>query len=318
MHQIAVVAVPPVTTFDLSIPEFVFPGAQVGGHPVYHVVTCTADPGPLPTNGTLRVHVPGGLDATDRADTVIVTGTGARDCADPRVLEALRKAAERGARIVSICTGAFVLAQAGLLDGRTATTYWLYASELRRRFPAIRVQTDVLYVDDGQVLTSAGLSAGIDLCVHIIRTDHGAAVANTVARLAIAPPMRDGGQQQRIELPAGGSSASLASTRAWAASCVHAPLTLSDLASHAQVSVRTLTRRFRAETGMTPRLWLHQQRVDRARELLESTELAVEEVARRSGMGSADSLRSHLIQATGLAPRAYRSAFRQRRGQDSE
>ncbi|REE97646.1 GlxA family transcriptional regulator [Thermomonospora umbrina] len=310
MHRIAVVAVPPVITFDLSIPEMVFGAAVVDDRPCYEVVVCTADPGVIEARGTLRVEVPYGLSAVDRADTVIVTGTGARTGADARVLDALRRAAARGARIASICTGAFVLAQAGLLDGRRATTFWVQSGALASRFPAVDVQPDVLFVEDGRILTSAGAAAGIDLCLHLIRTDQGSAVANTAARLTVVAPVRYGGQAQFVEAPLPRESGtSLAATRAWALEHLDEPLTLNDLAAQARVSVRTLTRRFQAETGISPLQWLLHQRIERARELLEATDLGMEQVARHSGLGTADSLRRHVLRRLGLTPTAYRAAF---------
>ncbi|OKI30132.1 helix-turn-helix domain-containing protein [Streptomyces sp. CB03911] len=310
MHRIAVVAVPPVTAFDLSIPELVFGAAEVAGGPAYEVLVCAPEPGPVETMGSLRVVVPNGLDVLAGADTVMVTGSGSRADADPRVLTALRAAAGRGTRIASICTGAFVLAQAGLLDGRSATTYWVQAGALGHRFPAVRVLPDVLFVEDGPVLTSAGLTAGIDLCLHMVRADHGAAVANAVARLTVVSAVRHGGQEQSVGRPvAAADGRSLAATRSWALERLDRPLSSAELAGHAGVSVRTLHRRFLAEAGVSPLQWLLTQRIERARELLESTDLSVEQVADRSGLGGADSLRRHLVQRVGLTPRAYRAKF---------
>ncbi|MET9488877.1 helix-turn-helix domain-containing protein [Nocardia sp. NPDC006630] len=313
MHRIAVVAVPPVTNFDLSIPEVVFPAAVIDGRPGYEVVLCTADPGIVPGYSGTAVVIEHGLDAIAAADTVIVTGTGAREFGDPRVLAALRAAAAHGKRIASICTGAFVLAQAGLLDGRPATTYWQFSQEMRERFPAVDLQPDVLFVDDGRILTSAGLAAGIDLCLHMIRADYGAIAANAVARLAVVAPIRPGGQAQFIETPLPPETGtSLAATRDWALQRLDQRLALRDLAAHAHVSTRTLTRRFREETGASPLQWLLHQRIDRARELLEATGLPVEEVARRAGLGTAESLRLHLARRNGLSPSAYRTSFSRR------
>ncbi|WP_067574741.1 GlxA family transcriptional regulator [Nocardia acidivorans] len=313
MHRIAVLAVPPVTNFDLSIPETVFPAAVIDGAPGYEVVLCTPDPGIVPGYNGTAVLIEHGLDAAADADTIMVTGTGAREAADPRVLAVLETAVAQGKRIASICTGAFVLAQAGLLDGRPATTYWLFSDELRERFPAVNLQPDVLFVDDGDILTSAGLAAGIDLCLHMIRTDYGAITANAVARLAVVAPIRPGGQAQFIETPLPPETGtSLAATRDWALARLDQRLALRDLAAHANISTRTLTRRFREETGASPLQWLLHQRVDRARELLEATTLSIEEVARRSGLGSAESLRQHLLRRNGLSPSAYRVSFTRR------
>lgn len=312
MHKVAVVTVPPATTFDLSIPEVVFGNVLVDGHPGYQVRICTPEPGTIASTGALQVLVRDGLDVIADADTVLVTGTGNRTAADTRVLAALRDAAAAGKRIASICTGAFVLAQTGLLDGRSATTYWLYSAEFRNRFPAVDLRPDVLFVEDGRLLTSAGLAAGIDLCLHIVRSDYGAAAANSVARLAVVAPVRPGGQAQFIDSPLPPENGtSLAPTRAWAAGRLDEPLTLADLAGHAHTSIRTLSRRFHAETGLSPLQWLLHQRVDRARELLETTSLPVDEVATRSGLGTPDSLRQHLRNRIGLTPSAYRAAFTQ-------
>ncbi|MCM3923520.1 helix-turn-helix domain-containing protein [Frankia sp. AiPs1] len=302
-----------MTMFDLSIPQLVLGATFVADRPGYEVVVCAADPGPIAVEGDgggMGLSISRGLDAVACADTVIVTGTGARVDADPRVLAALRAAADAGRRIASICTGAFVLAQAGLLDGRQATTYWVQAGALSSRFPAVDVRADVLFVEDGQIVTSAGLAAGIDLCLHLVRSDYGSAVANAAARLAVAAPARAGDQNQLIptSLP-GPDGTGLARTRDWALARLDESLTLADLAAHAHVSERTLGRRFRAQTGLSPLQWLLHQRIERARELLETTDLPMDHVARRSGLGSADSLRQHLLRRTGLTPTAYRTAF---------
>lgn len=309
-HRVVVVAVPPIVPFDLSIPDLMFGEAELDGRRLYDVRVCTADPGVTETSSGYALVVDHGLELVDTADTVVVPGTYARKVVDPRVVEALRRAAANGRRVVSICTGAFVLAEAGLLDGRRATTYWRRAEEFADRFPAVELDPRVLFVDEGQVLTSAGLAAGIDLCLHMIRKDFGSAVANAAARRAVVSPVRHGGQAQFIAAPLPADDRlSLADTRAWALERLDRRLTLHDLARHASVSVRTLTRRFRAETGQTPLQWLLQQRIEHARELLESTALPVDEVARRSGLGTADSLRMHLIRRVGLTPTAYRAGF---------
>ncbi|GAA3152996.1 GlxA family transcriptional regulator [Nonomuraea roseoviolacea] len=314
MRRVAVIAVPPVTTFDLSIPELVLGATTVDGRAGYAVRVCTAEPGPVASSGSFQVTVPYGLEIVADSDTVIVTGTGARDDVDPRVLEVLRSAADAGRRVASICTGAFVLAEAGLLDGRGATTFWARSEEFRRRFPSVDLRPDVLYVEDGGILTSAGLSAGIDLCLHLVRSDYGAATANTVARLVVAAPVRPGGQAQFIASPLPPETGtSLAGTRAWALERLREPLTRAALAAHARTSVRTLTRRFLAETGLSPLQWLLHQRVELARELLESTDLPMDQVAHLSGLVTTDSLRRHVSRRTGLTPSAYRAAFTRRR-----
>ncbi|TDD12819.1 helix-turn-helix domain-containing protein [Nonomuraea deserti] len=306
MHRIAAVVVSPVLSFDVSIPLMVFNSVA---H--YDVRICTARPGPLATVGGPDIVVPYGLDAVEGADTVIAVGSGGEP-APTETLDALRKAAAGGTRIASLCTGAFVLAQAGLLDGRRATTHWSLAGDLAARFPSVEVQPDLLFVEDGGIYTSAGAAAAIDLCLHLVRIDYGAAVANTAARLAVVPPVRPGGQSQYIETPLPAErGTSLATTRAWVLERLDRPLSLADLAGHARMSVRTLTRRFHAETGMSPLQWLLHQRVDRARELLETTRLPMDQVAARSGLGSADSLRKHMVGRVGLTPTAYRASFTQ-------
>ncbi|MCW2917992.1 MAG: helix-turn-helix protein [Actinomycetia bacterium] len=313
VHRVAVLAVPPVVGFDLTIPGLVLGAAELDGHRLYDVKVHAAEPGPVATTGDLTLLVSHGLDELASADTVIVPGTHARENIDPRVLSALRDASARGGRMVSICTGAFVLAAAGLLDGHRATTHWKHAGRFAERYPAVRLDPRVLYVDDGQVLSSAGLAAGIDLCLHLIRQDFGAAVANEVARYVVVSPVRPGGQAQFIDTPLPDfNGQSLEGARAWALERLDRPVTLDELAGQARVSVRTLTRRFRAETGLSPLQWLLHQRIDRARELLESTSLSVDEVARFSGLGTADSLRAHLLRRVGLTPTAYRTAFTRR------
>jgi transcriptional regulator GlxA family with amidase domain len=249
------------------------------------------------------------------ADTVVVPGIESGPALEEgRIPDGLRtalRAAAGHARLVSICTGASVLAAAGLLDGRPATTHWRDAEQFRRVFPAVRLDPDVLFVDDGDVLTSAGVAAGIDLLLHLVRRDHGSEVANRVARRNVVAPWRDGGQSQFIErpLPSAGDDGT-AATRAWAAARLGEPLTLADLAAHARMSVRTFTRRFRDETGLSPQRWLAAQRLALARELLESSDAPVDRIAADAGFGTATSLRAHLRAAIGVAPLAYRRTVR--------
>ncbi|WP_371529896.1 DJ-1/PfpI family protein [Streptomyces sp. NBC_01283] len=309
-HRIAVIAPSPVSMFNLAVPEMLFERVEVAGGPGYEVVVCTPQPGTIATTGGLSLHVEQGLDAARDADTLLVAGTGHRYEPDPRTVAAVREAAEAGRRIASICSGAFVLAEAGLLDGRSATTYWQLAEELRSRYPALDLKGDVLYVEDGQVMTSSGYAAGIDLCLHIIRTDYGAAAANEVARAALVAPVRPGGQTQFTQTPLPPERGNAcADTRGWAMRHLDEPLTLTDLARQAGVSVRTLTRRFHAESGVSPLQWLLHQRVERAKELLETTKLPMDRVAEACGLGTADSLRGHLVRRTGLTPSAYRVQF---------
>ncbi|WSA87463.1 DJ-1/PfpI family protein [Micromonospora sp. NBC_01796] len=316
-HRIAVLALDQVVGLDLGTPSQIFSTARnAADEHFYTVDTCTPGGRPVRSSAGFQVVPDHGLELLDRADTVIVPGVhGAslddRAILDPEVHRALNAAYERGARIMSICTGAFVLAAAGLLDGRPATTHWAYAERFRRRHPSVRLDPGVLFVDDGNVLTSAGVAAGIDLCLHVIRTDHGSAVANRSARRCVVPPWRDGGQAQFIERPVPHpTDASTAATRQWAQHRLHEPLTLRQLAGHASMSVRTFTRRFRAETGLSPARWLLQHRTDHARLLLETTDLPVDQVAQRSGFGTAAALRQQLHQSIGVPPTTYRRTFR--------
>jgi transcriptional regulator GlxA family with amidase domain len=296
--------------FNLAIPEMLFAKVEVDGAPGYEVTICSSDAGPVVTTGGLDLQVGHGLDVLRTADTVVVAGTGERYEPDPAAVAAVREAAAAGKRIASICSGAFVLAEAGLLDGRSATTYHGLADELRDRYPALDLRGDVLYVQDGQFLTASGYAAGIDLCLHIIRTDYGAAVANEVARLALVAPVRPGGQTQFTQTPLPPEhGTACADTRGWAMRNLDKPLTLTDLARHAGVSVRTLTRRFHSESAVSPLQWLLHQRIERAKELLETTTLPMDQVARACGLGTADSLRGHLVRRTGLTPSAYRAQF---------
>ncbi|MET9630396.1 DJ-1/PfpI family protein [Lentzea sp. NPDC006480] len=304
MHRIVFVVVAPVFSFDLAIARMILDTADG-----YEISVCTADPGRVEAVGGPDVVVDLDLAAVRQAGTCIVIGGGGRDT-DRRVLDAVRAAAEAGARMAAICTGAFVLAQAGVLDGRRATTHWGLTDELARRHPRVTVVPDALYVEDGPVLTSAGAAACVELCLHLIRTDLGAAAAATAGRLAVAAP-RPGDQPQVVDTPLPATEdTSLAATREWALRRLDEPLTLTDLAVHAGISVRTLTRRFHAETGLSPLRWLLHRRVDRARQLLETSTLPMDLVARHSGLGSADSLRQHLVRRTGLTPSAYRRSFR--------
>jgi transcriptional regulator GlxA family with amidase domain len=297
-----------VVAFDLAIPAQIF-GREPG---LYDWAVCTQEPGPVPTEAGLgfEVLVPHGLDALAKADTIIVPGIGDDGWPPaPEALEALQAAATRGARIASICTGAFVLAAAGLLDGRRATTHWRAAALLAREFPAVEVDPNVLFVDEHDVLTSAGVAAGIDLCLHIVRKDHGAEVANAIARRIVVAAHRDGGQAQFVERPLPAEDGGLAATRAWMEERLDEQLTVEDMARHAACSPRSFARRFRAETGTTPLQWLIGRRVAEAQRLLEGTELPIEQVATSAGFGTAAALRQHFGRALSTSPSAYRRAF---------
>ncbi len=313
MHRVVALALPDVVAFDLSIAAQVFGSRSEG---LYEFVACAAEPGPVPTTTGFALLVQHGLEAIDQADTVVVAGYEERSGVLPdAVTSALRRAHDRGARMVSICTGAFALAAAGLLDGRRATTHWEWAQLLASRYPEVDVQPDVLYVDEEQVLTSAGVAAGIDLCLHIVRRDHGTRAANAVARRIVVAPQRAGGQAQFLEQPVPSErGGSLEPTRLWALEHLDEPLTVSRLARHAGYSDRSFARRFRAETGTTPLQWLIAQRTLRARAMLEAGELGVEAIAHGCGFGSAASLREHLRRAIRTTPTAYRAAWAQSSG----
>ncbi len=270
--------------------------------------------GRVPSTNGFDIVPAAGPEVLASADTVIVPGTRHAPARDDGTLAPEVRAAldsiRPGTRLVSICTGAFVLAAAGLLDGRPATTHWKFADALRRMHPEVRVDERVLFVDDGDVLTSAGLAAGIDLCLHVIRSDHGAQVANAVARYCVVSPWREGGQAQFIDRHVPTTDhASTAATREWALRHLDDELTVERLAGHAHMSTRTFSRRFRDETGQAPGAWIRSRRVDRARELLESRELSVDEVARRSGLGTGGNLRHHLRRGIGMSPSSYRKVY---------
>ncbi|WP_232661798.1 GlxA family transcriptional regulator [Pseudonocardia sp. TRM90224] len=313
VHEVAVLGLPEVMAFEIGLPHKLMGNAvDDEGNRLYRVRTCTLDGGPIRTSAGYRVLPDYDGSILYEADTVVIPGIY-RDrvvdegVLDPAVAEVLTSL---DARLMSICTGAFALAAAGLLDGRPATTHWMHAERLARLFPAVKVDPDVLYVDDGDVLTSAGNAAGIDLCLHVVRRDHGASVANRVARRSVVAPWRDGGQSQFIEPPPDPAGPGTDPTRAWALQRLDEPLTLAELAAHASMSVRTFTRRFRDETGQSPARWLIAQRVHLARRLLETTDLPVERIAVDAGFGTTASLRQHLHAAIGVAPIAYRRTYR--------
>lgn len=309
-HRVVAVLLDGVTAMGLAAPAHLF---GFLGPPRYEYTLAAAASGPVRTAEGFNVIVERSARTIAKADTVIVPGyADTRQRPPDPVLRALRRAAENGARLVATCTGTFALAHAGLLDGRRVTTHWIDADDLAAEFPAVDVDPDVLFVDDGDILTSAGVAAGLDLCLHLIRSDHGAEVASAFARRTVIAPHRDGGQAQFIDLPVPPEperSTDLSATRAWALEHLAEPLDIETLARHALVSPRTFARRFRAETGTTPHRWLLKQRVVAARRLLESTEASIEEVAPACGFGSAASLRAHFRDHTGTSPTAYRRTF---------
>lgn len=313
MHRIVFVVIAPVMAHDLTVATAVLGEARVDGGPAYDLRVVAAEPGRVAAFAGPDLVIADGLSGTAGAQTLFVVGGGPQAQPGEEVLRAVRAAHAADARLVASCTGAFVLARAGLLDGRRATTHWNLLEELARGFPAVLVERDALYVEDGRILTSAGAAAVIEVCLHLIRTDHGSAVAADAARQLVAAPARPADQPQLIASPsresAGRAERGLAETRAWAQRRLNEPVSLAELASHAKVSPRTFTRRFRAETGLSPLRWLLEQRIDLARQLLETTELTMDRVAERSGLGSADSLRLHFVRTEGVTPSAYRAAY---------
>ncbi|WP_049580505.1 GlxA family transcriptional regulator [Streptomyces sp. SBT349] len=313
MHTVAVLALEGVVPFDLVTPVEVFGRSAQrpdGGGPAYRVLVCgtaaEVDAGPF------ALRVPHGLDAVRTADTVIVPGVD--DAYGPvpeEVCEELRAAHARGARLASICVGTFVLAATGLLNGLRATTHWLATDELARRYPEITVDPDVLYVDNGSLLTSAGAAAGLDLCLHMVRRDFGAALAADAARAAVMPLERDGGQAQFIVHPEPvPDGASLEPLLGWMRENAHRELRLEDIARRARLSTRTLNRRFREQTGTTPLQWLHRARIRKAQHLLETTGHSIERIATQVGFGSPTSFRDTFKRLVGTSPLGYRRAFR--------
>lgn len=314
-HRLAILTLDHVVPMDMGTAMQVF--GSTGG--AYEVAICSPGARPVVAEfGLCEIRPPHDLSLLETADTIVIPGIhGGSPFEDgtlePAVADALRAASKR-ARLISICTGAFVLAAAGLLDGRPATTHWRHADRFRRLYPHVNLDPEVLFVDDGDILTSAGVTAGVDLCLHVVRKDHGSELANHAARRCVTPAWRDGGQSQFIERPIPPiGEMTTAPTRAWAQSRLHEPLNLSTLAGHARMSVRTFTRRFREETGISPGQWLVAQRIERARHLLEATDLGIDRVATESGFGTATAMRQHLHATVGVGPAAYRRTFRSAR-----
>jgi transcriptional regulator GlxA family with amidase domain len=311
MRTVAVLALDQVIPFDLATPIEVFTRTLLSdGRPGYEVRVCAEHP--ETEAGAFTLRAPWGLDGLADADTIIVPGTAVLDAPLPEAVRgSLRAAAERGTRIASICSGAFPLAAAGLLDGLSATTHWVTAGLLAAAYPDIKVDPHVLYVDNGQILTSAGAAAGLDLCLHMIRLDYGSAVAADAARLSVMPLEREGGQAQFIvhdhaPTPAGSALEPLLT---WLQDNLGRELTLADIAAHAGTSTRTLIRRFREQTGITPLQWLHRARIRLAQHLLETTQDPVERIAAQVGFGSPTAFRDRFKRTTGVSPRAYRHSF---------
>lgn len=311
MHTVAILALDGVIAFDLATPLEVFGRSRLpDGRPAYRVVVCA--PRDEVSAGAFALRAPWRLDMLSEADTIIVPGL-----ADPtapimdEVLDSLRAAAANKVRLASICVGAFILAAAGLLDGVRATTHWNATSLLAQRYPSVQVDPDVLFVDNGQILTAAGAAAGLDLCLYLIRKDYGAAVAADAARLSVMPLERDGGQAQFIiHEPPLAEGATLEPLLRWMEEHAHQELTLAQIAAQGCMSTRTLNRRFREQLGATPLQWLHRSRLRQAQALLETTDQPVERIAQRVGFGSPTTFRERFKQVVGASPQAYRRAFR--------
>ncbi|MGY2115041.1 GlxA family transcriptional regulator [Nocardia gipuzkoensis] len=309
MHRVVALVRPVQSTFELACAVEVF-GTQRPGLPQYYEFeVCTQRPGPVPTTAGYAISVAKGLSALDAADTVLIPGWAPVEAPlSASMRRALLRAHARGARLVTICSGVFALARTGLLDGRSAATHWARTAQLEREFPQVRVEPDVLYVDHGDVATSAGTGAGIDLCLHLVRQDHGAAHAALIARHMVLPPHREGGQAQYAPPPPPADA--LDGLLEWAGARLGTPLSVDDLAAHLSVSPRTLARRFTDQLGTSPGAWLLSRRVAEARTLLEQTDLPVEAIAVRVGLTSAVNLRRRFRDQVGTTPGAYRRAFR--------
>jgi AraC family transcriptional activator FtrA len=296
--------------FGLVVEVFALPRPELDVD-WYRFRVCSLDRGPLRVTGGVTLQESAGLGALRNAGTIVIPGWRNADEHPPEpLLHAVRTAHARGARLVTICSGVFVLAAAGLLDGRRATTHWRYVERLRARFPRIRVEPDVLYVDEGDILTSAGSAAGLDLCLHIVRKDYGARIANQVARRLVVPPQRDGGQAQYVPAPVrADASGGLARVLEWAQSQLNQPLSVETLARRATMSTRTFARRFRDETGATPHQWLTHQRLLAAQQHLETSAASIDEIAQAVGLQTAATLRLHFRRALRTTPTAYRQKF---------
>lgn len=316
MHTVAVVAFEGISPFHLSVPCIVFGDELMKlGAPRYRLLICGEKTGPTPTVSGFQINVEHDLDSLAEADTVIVPAWRDPDERPTEaLLQALRTAHARGARLVGLCLGTFVLAEAGLLDGRAASTHWAWAEEFERSYPRVALNRNALYIDDGDVLTSAGTAAALDCCLHIVRSDHGAEIANRIARRLVVAPHRHGGQAQYIEkpLPAGGGQDQLGATINWAIEHLDEPLCLEMLASRAGMSLRSFTRHFKKQTGTTWTQWLLNHRLAAAQRLLETGSCPIDRVAEMAGFGSTGSLRQHFTRAFSISPASYRRQFRKK------
>jgi transcriptional regulator GlxA family with amidase domain len=314
-HLVAAVIFDDIAPFELSVACEVFGIDRSDlGVPWYRFMVCSVDDKPVQSDAGFEIRTPYRLDDLRRADTIIIPGRGHAGAQEPpALLDALRAAHKRGARIMSFCTGAFVLAEAGLLDGKRATTHWAHVDEFADRFPTVKLDPSVLYIDEGDILTSAGTAAGIDLCLHVVRKDLGADIANAVARRMVVPPHRDGGQAQYVDdpVPDGPGADLFGETIAWLQEHLGDAVTVDDLAQRSAMSPRTFARRFRATTGTTPMQWVLRQRVLLAQRLLETTDEPVDRVAELAGFGSPAALRQHFHRLVRTSPTSYRRCFRQ-------
>jgi transcriptional regulator GlxA family with amidase domain len=315
-HEVAVVVYDGFTPFELGVVCEVFGDDRwvPAGNPWYRLFICGDITAPVTADTGFQILVPHGLDVLARVDTVILSPTYRPEEVPASVFEALWHAHARGCRILSLCNGAFILAEAGLLDGRRAATHWADCDELARRYPRLSVDSGVLFVDEGDILTGAGCAASLDLCIHIVRNDYGSEVATQLARQLVVPPQRDGGQAQYIEkpLPVLDDSDLFADTIAWAQEHLDEPMTVEDLAVRSAMSPRTFARRFQLATGTTPYQWLVHQRVQLAQRLLEVSNLSIETVAQNTGFCTAGNLRKHFNRLVHTSPQAYRRTFQDR------
>jgi transcriptional regulator GlxA family with amidase domain len=319
LKKIVCIALPGMAPFEFGTICEVFgiDRSDMGG-PAFEFTVVAADPGPVPVKHGLQLVVPDDLSAAEDADLIAIPAylwTGF----DDRVLDVIRRAAARGAWVLSVCSGAFYLAEAGILDGKRATTHWMHADKLAERYPAIEVDPDVLFVEQGNIVTGAGTSAGIDAALHIVRKELGAGAANVIARRMVVPPQRDGGQAQYIDSPVPECRTdSFAEVTQWMMEHLQEDLSIEQLARRALMSTRTFARRFRADTGTTPAAWLNRQRIIRAQQLLEESDLGLEQIAQRTGFGSAAVMRHHFVKVLQTSPLAYRRTFGAREGRTED
>jgi transcriptional regulator GlxA family with amidase domain len=310
LRKVVLLAIPGVAPFEFGVVCEVFgiDRADSGG-PTFEFAIATAEPGPVHTSLGYDMIIPDGLDIAADADLIAVPAHRIESI-DERFLEVIRAAEARGAWVLSVCSGAFALAQAGILEGRRATTHWMHTDRLAAQYPGITVDPDVLFVEDGKVVTSAGTAAGIDAALHIVRKEHGAGATNVIARRMVVPPQRDGGQSQYIDSPiAECKSDSFAIVTQWMMEHLSEDLTVDQLARKALMSSRTFARRFRADMGTTPAAWLNRQRIIRAQQLLEETDYGLETIAQDTGFGTAAVMRHHFVKVLGTSPMAYRRTF---------